>query len=354
MGKEILFFLLLSNLTSTRCLQTPAPQSAAELLNKVQWYLDKKNADKAFATLTEIYQLDPTFPGMQSKFESCLRLQVEIDGSDIQARFGLVSLLLDQERFEEASEQLRHTVDSDDPYIREKSAAQLFRTNSAMCNWETVVRDGKAMVSSLKLQERSLNTKNPHDVPLLHPFEALKWPCISLSDSTGIAALYARRAMAEQGFTYDHPLRTRRIGSSVDVVNSLDKDQYQEKISSRKIRLGYISPDFTATHPMAFLIHSIFQHHDRDKFLVNTYFLGRDTENSPEVDKIKDGSDNYTVLSLGESPAQLAEEIRRDDLDILVDLCGYTGTSKVGPHHQPFLTFAGVLMIFFFGLLLHC
>ena len=342
------FFTLLvsfSLFVTTKCLSqqpnNPAPAAkTTQLLQEVQRLIHKeKDPDQAFGVLSEIWTLDPTFPGLQSNFESCLRLKVELDGTDIQARFGLVSLLLDQERFEEASQQLRFTVNADDQYIREKSAAQLFRTNAAMCNWDTVVEDAQGLVSSLRLEERINNNNHPEDVPVLHPFEALKWPCISLSDSTRIAALYARRYMNEQGFDSNHPLQTNRLGSFVDIVPSPSRDMESTQ-QPRKIRIGFLSPDFTATHPMAFLIQSIFQYHDRSQFSINVYSLGRSTkvdESSPEIKTIRDGSDAFAILPLGDSPSQLADKIRQDDLDILIDLCGYTGTSKVAEllSHRP-------------------
>jgi hypothetical protein len=326
-------FFWLSAIAQIACLQTPKSPSTKELLQQVNQLIKEKDSEQAFSVLMDVYSQDPTLPGLKSSFESCLRLQVEADEADAGARFGLVSLLLDQERFEEASNELQHVVGSDDPYIQEKSAGQLFRTNAAMCNWETVARDGKVMASSLRLEERAQMGDNPNDVPLVHPFEALKWPYISLSDCTQIAGLYARRSMASQGFSIDQTIATGRVRPSVDIVKSRRGDregQASFEATTPKIRLGYVSPDFTGSHPMAFLIQSIFQYHDRNHFSVHVYSLGTDFNESPEVDTIMNGSDTFSVLSLGESPAQLAERIRQDDLDILIDLCGYTGTSKVG------------------------
>ena len=65
----------------------------------------------AFAALSEVYAQDPDTPGLSRLFEACLRLKVQTEG-DIHDRFGLAALLLDQERYEEASVELRQILHS--------------------------------------------------------------------------------------------------------------------------------------------------------------------------------------------------------------------------------------------------
>ena len=92
---------------------------------------------------------------------------------------------------------------------------------------------------------------------------------------------------------------------------------------SGKIRLGYMSPDFRQ-HVMFSFYYVMFKEYDRDSFHVVCYNLSG-------------GHDGYTehVHSLvdewreagGLSPEELAELIRYDDIDILVDLAGHSAGS---------------------------
>jgi hypothetical protein len=125
----------------------------------------------------------------------------------VQDLFGLAALLLDQECYEEALVELRHilisitqddNVRTYDKVILEKASSMLFRSNAAYCQWDSYVQNSQQLVDSLRLLERIFPNNNPNDVPVpaVHPFEALKWPCISLPQATQIAALYARRSIA--------------------------------------------------------------------------------------------------------------------------------------------------------------
>jgi protein O-GlcNAc transferase len=301
-----------------------APSGVDSLLSRAQSLVQQRDTDAAFATLSEIYAVDPNARGLTNLFEACLQLRVEEFG-DTQDRFGLAALLLDQERYEEASVQLRRILSSqDDPGegVLGKASSMLFRTNAACCQWETYLEDSEKLVASLQLSSRG---SDPNDVPSVHPFEALKWPCISLAQATQIASLYARRSISStmQNSNIEGQIQWKEKVPTMTVSRESDSKLPLQ----RKIRLGYLSPDFTSLHPLAFLMQHVFRHHNRENFEIKLYSLSRD-DKGPEVHNIMQGSDSYTVLPAG-SPKTLAKQIRNDDLDILVDLCGYAGTDRV-------------------------
>ena len=115
------------------------------------------------------------------------------------------------------------------------------------------------MVASLRLDERTARGYHPDDVPVVHPCDALKWPCISIQQAAKIATLYGRRAMASQGFAVDKESTCK--GEREVVTVSRNSVINQQESVHRKLRLGYLSPDLTSKHPMAFLIQHVFQHH---------------------------------------------------------------------------------------------
>ena len=149
------------------------------------------------------------------------------------------------------------------------------------------------------------------------------WPCLSLKDASDIASLYAKRAMGDFSVTSQDNLSLPRqpVRTKVEAVAGRKQD-----IIRQRIKLGYISPDFTGKHPLAFLMQDVFRFHDPSLFEIYIY-SPYESDNSPEVEKIKSSADHWTVLS---PPVQnMADTIRSDDLDILIDLCGYTGTSLI-------------------------
>ncbi|ROH85362.1 glycosyltransferase family 41 protein [Pseudomethylobacillus aquaticus] len=97
--------------------------------------------------------------------------------------------------------------------------------------------------------------------------------------------------------------------------------------ADKRIRLGYLSADFRL-HPLAFLITDLIEQHDRSHFEVLAYSYGPD-DHSAERERLKLAFDQFVdirPLSLRAS----AQRIRDDNIDILIDLTGYTQTSRSG------------------------
>lgn len=87
----------------SHCLATSEPSLPVEtLLSRAQSFVDDENPMAAFDTLSQIYAQNPDAPGLPLLFEACLRLKVDKEGN-VKDRFGLTTLLLGQERYEEAS-----------------------------------------------------------------------------------------------------------------------------------------------------------------------------------------------------------------------------------------------------------
>ena len=94
---------------------------------------------------------------------------------------------------------------------------------------------------------------------------------------------------------------------------------------NRKLRIGYVSPDFR-THSVAYFIEPILEQHDRSKFEITLY---AHVENPDHVtERLKKKCDRWRdVVALSEE--QLAQTIRNDRIDILVDLAGHTQGNRL-------------------------
>ena len=116
---------------------------------------------------------------------------------------------------------------------------------------------------------------------------------------------------------------------------------------SSRIRLGYLSSDFHE-HATAYLISQILEQHDRSRFEVNAYSYGID-DASPARRRIELAVDRF-VEGREMSDRTVAERIRADGIDILLDLKGYTLGSRNGvlafrasPIQVNYLGFPGTL-----------
>ena len=94
-----------------------------------------------------------------------------------------------------------------------------------------------------------------------------------------------------------------------------------------KIRLAYLSADFR-THATAVLMAGVFEHHDRSRFEVAAISTSVD-DNSPMRVRLEAAFDRFIdVRRLDDR--QSAAKIREMEIDIVVDLKGYTGDARPG------------------------
>lgn len=97
------------------------------------------------------------------------------------------------------------------------------------------------------------------------------------------------------------------------------------KISDRRLKIGYVSPDLRR-HPMQHFLEPLLAHHDKRQFEIFAY---------PELlteDAVSARYRNYVdhwVPTKALSNEALSEKIRADGIDILVDLAGHTGDNRL-------------------------
>lgn len=93
----------------------------------------------------------------------------------------------------------------------------------------------------------------------------------------------------------------------------------------RVLRLGFVSGDFNR-HPVAFFIVRALENLDRGRFHVTCY--SDVLEPDAMTERVRRAADTWRpTLSL--SHAELAEQVRRDRIDILFDLAGHTAHNRL-------------------------
>ena len=92
-------------------------------------------------------------------------------------------------------------------------------------------------------------------------------------------------------------------------------------LSVGRLRIGYLSADFH-THATAFLAAGLFERHDRARFEIFGYSTGPD-DRSPMRARLVRAFDRFADMR-DRNPLAVADQIRSDGVDILVDLKGHT------------------------------
>ncbi|CAA7620158.1 glycosyltransferase family 41 protein [Magnetospirillum sp. SS-4] len=103
------------------------------------------------------------------------------------------------------------------------------------------------------------------------------------------------------------------------VIHDNDRDP------GRRLRIGYLSPDFR-DHAASYFMEPVLEHHDRDAFEVTCYSLNKINDHVTERMRAN-GHGWRDVARL--SDQALADLIRGDGIDILVDCAGHTHGNRL-------------------------
>ncbi len=96
--------------------------------------------------------------------------------------------------------------------------------------------------------------------------------------------------------------------------------------AGRRLRIGYLSADFR-NHAMGNLLKGLFARHDRRRFEVYAYSLVDSSDAVTAV--IRSGVDHFAMVA-AESNEAIAQRIRADRIDVLIDLMGHTHHGRPG------------------------
>ncbi len=100
-----------------------------------------------------------------------------------------------------------------------------------------------------------------------------------------------------------------------------------EIFAHKRIRLAYLSGDFRE-HPIGYLTAGLFEHHDKTSFETTAISFGADRD-SPTRGRIK-GAFEHFIDVRGRSDQDIANLIRQLEVDIVVDLMGFTIHNRLG------------------------
>lgn len=129
---------------------------------------------------------------------------------------------------------------------------------------------------------------------------------------------------------FDDPVVQLMIARSFSTEARFSAKQNQRKISKKtageKIRVAYVSPEFH-NHPVSYLIAEMIELHDRHAFEIYGLSLGPDVNDEMRL-RLRKGFDHFIDIS-EKSPSEIIAMCDHLDIDIAVDLCGYTGLARL-------------------------
>jgi len=169
----------------------------------------------------------------------------------------------------------------------------LLNTKMMLCHWDNL----PTLLSELK-------TKINNNEKATTPFDLL-----GLIDDPGISK------------------KNTEIYANEEFPKSDSLPQIKSYPKHKKIRIGYFSADFKL-HPVATLTAELYETHDRNRFEIHAFSFGPDTKDEMNL-RIKAGVDHFhDVCAI--SDKDIALLARSFEIDIAVDLGGYTSDSRIG------------------------
>jgi protein O-GlcNAc transferase len=94
-----------------------------------------------------------------------------------------------------------------------------------------------------------------------------------------------------------------------------------------RLRIAYLSADFNE-HPTAYLTAGLFERHDKSRFEITALSFGQN-DNSPARRRLEAAFEHFIDVR-DSSDQEIAALIRRSEIDIAVDLMGFTKDNRLG------------------------
>jgi predicted O-linked N-acetylglucosamine transferase (SPINDLY family) len=216
---------------------------------------------------------------------------VELDPELVEAHFNRADALRELQKYEAATLSFQRAI-ALKPDIKFADGL-LLNTRMYICDWNSWDID------IAKIAERTHRNE-----PATNPFCVL-----SFSDCPRL-----QREAAELWVQSEHP--------SKDSMPSIPKRSRHEKT-----RIGYFSGDYR-NHAVSILTAGLFETHDRSKFEMHAFSFGPDTKDEMRQ-RMQRSFDRFLDVR-DQSDQEIARLARSMEIDIALDLGGYTGGCRPG------------------------
>lgn len=230
---------------------------------------------------------------------------------------------------------------------------------TALANCAVLLTEFKQSEQAIAMFQQLLKVQPDYDygpgLLLLERLHICDWsdyeqtvPQVIAATRAGRRACKSLAMMAISDLAGDHYQSARIFGEHLYPVSS--KSLWRGEVYRHdKIRLAYISPDLRE-HPVGHLMAGVFENHDKSRFETIAISLGID-DKSRLRGRMLQSFDRF-VDAKTMHPNQIAQLIRSLEVDVAVDLAGYTADShpeilaqRPAPIQVNFLGYAGSMGI---------
>lgn len=267
----------------------------------------QRKLEEAVASFRQALRLDPRYPealnglgtalriqGKWAESETYLRHALRLKADFAEAHYNLGNTLYDQGKLEEAVTHLQQAI-----HLKPTDP-------KAHNNLGGVYRDQGKIEEAVAAYQRTLALRPDH----------------ARAHSNLLYALHYYPAYGPQTVFAEHLHWAKRHAGPLAAEI---RPHPVEPVPDRRLRIGYVSPDFRS-HVVASFIEPILSAHDRAGFEVTCY---ADVASPDSVTQRLRGYVNRWRSLVGIADEQAAELIRDDQIDILVDLAGHTGGNRL-------------------------
>ena len=245
------------------------------------------------------------------------RKAIEIDSNSVQAYSNLAGILQSIKKFDEAEISLRKSLEIDSK------------------NLNSILNLGSLLISKYSYKESYETFKNgltyyPNDNKLNFGLMKVSLSLCTWDDITkdlnwldAASSYYDPMSIM---FLEDDPLyEFERTCLYFNSVHRENQKQILKLKKRNKTRIGYLSNDFYC-HSVMFLLARVIELHDKSKFEIYVYDFGIHN-NDRMTKRMIDAADQYRVVK-DLSNAELVKKVRDDEIDVAIDLMGYTRDNR--------------------------
>lgn len=246
------------------------PTDANVQYNLANAYRDAGNPERAIAAYRSAIRLRPGHPDALNNLGQLLEQESDYAGAA------------------ECCAELQKTA-GNFPYL----PGRLYRLHTRICNWDNYQDNVTTLLEGIGLSQ-----------PVVTPFTLLTTPADRIQQRRN-AGLYARQ---------NYPLQAHPLWSG-------------EVYSHPRIRIAYLSSDFFA-HATSYLLAEVLERHDRERFEIFAFSFGH-TRHDSLRQRIENGVEHFIDVS-DQSDQEIAQTLRQTEIDIAIDLKGYTEACRTG------------------------
>jgi predicted O-linked N-acetylglucosamine transferase (SPINDLY family) len=283
------------------------PASAEAHYNSATIYIERRKVYEAIKSYQQAIAINPAYVlaiiglgkalidvGEYKDSELCLRRALDIKPDDPSTHGFLGLVLMYQNKLSEAISSFKKALDLDP------------NDSHAHCNIGNILMRLGNIQDAILFYQRAMELN----------------PEISFYFSNILLVLHYSHHITPNDIYAQHQKWSERY--ELPLLNLL-QPHTNDRSANRKIRIGYVSPDFTE-HPVSYFFEPLLASHDRSGFEIFCYSNVNRADTMTQ--HLKDMADNWRHI-FNKSDEDVAGMIRSDKIDILVDLAGHTGDNRM-------------------------